>query len=158
MTQHEKEKRELTWKTPHQPARPRTPDWYWTIGTVAVAAALIAGYFGNYLFAIIAIIAAFIIIIESGKAKGGEHVTIVTKGIRVGKTLYPVAGIHSFHLNEEVDPPHLSLKLNRPFVPTVEIELGDADVQALHNFLKKYLPEEHHEERLADVITKSLGL
>ena len=149
---------DLSWTTPHRPARHRSPDWYWTVATIAVAIAVICGYFGNLLFGIIFILAAIVIIFESKRDKGNEQVTIVKKGIRVGNTLYPVSSIHSFYINEDDSHPHLSLRLNKPLLPSIELELGDMDARKLNDFLAQYLPEEEHEQHLADALVKSLGL
>jgi hypothetical protein len=149
---------ELVWSTPHRAHSPRSTDFYWIVGTIAFAVALIAGYFNNFLFAIIALIAAFIIMVESGKAKDSEKVMIVNKGVRVGNTLYPVSTIHSFAIDEESSEPHLSLKLNKPFVPTIKIPLGDMEAAPLRDFLSKHIPEEDHPEEFAEVLAKSLGL
>lgn len=153
-----KDHHELAWTTPHRPARHRSNDWYWTIATIAIALAVLCSYFGNLLFGVIFIIAAIVIIMESKRDKGNEKVSIVKKGILVGSTLYPVSSIHSFYINEDNPHPHLSLRLNKPLVPSVEIELGDMDARKLNDFLAKYLPEEEHEQHLADALVKSLGL
>ncbi|PIR47029.1 MAG: hypothetical protein COV07_01140 [Candidatus Vogelbacteria bacterium CG10_big_fil_rev_8_21_14_0_10_45_14] len=152
------EKSFLSWTTPHRPAKLRTNDWYWMIGTVAIAVAVVSGWRGNILLGVIAILAAFIIMVESRRDKGGEKVSIVKKGIKVGDTLYPVSEIHSFYLDEDDEHPHLSIRLNKPLLPSVEIELGDMDAHKLNDFLAQYLPEEEHEKHLAEHIVKGLGL
>ena len=48
----------LEWKGREYDHNPKSADWYWALGIIAVAATVAAILFGNYLLAVLIVIAA----------------------------------------------------------------------------------------------------
>jgi len=151
-------KRELAWVVSEYGTHQKSNDWHWTIATVAIAAAVISGFFGNFLFAVLAIIAGMTLVFHGKRGKHELRIAVTLRGVRVNNELYPYDHMHSFWLDDEHNPPTLYIKLNRMFFPVIDIPIGEMSENLLRGFLLQYANEEEYKPTFAHNITEALGL
>ena len=99
----------------------KSPDWFWTLGIIAIAGAVAAAIWGNVLFAILILVGAFALAMFAARQPEEVSFEISPKGIRTGDTLYPYPSLDVFwveHEDEEEDAKLLvrSKKLMMPLI------------------------------------------
>ena len=86
----------VSWYVPEYNQHDRNRLWYILASVAALGMLVYAFLTGNFLFAIILIIASFIIILNNGKEPGKVLVRITTEGIVVGKQFYDYDELKDF--------------------------------------------------------------
>jgi hypothetical protein len=101
-----------------------------------------------------------LIVIRAVKKPGVINFEIGPLGIRAGERLYSFREIKSFWIeyNPESGIKELSLQLKKWYYTYVKIPIYDKNPVQLRLTLLAFLPEAEHEETLADVISRRLGL
>lgn len=153
----------LAWSAYEHEHRERSPEWFWTVGIIAVAAALAALILGNALFGVLIIISAFLLALFAAKQPDLVSFEINDKGIRIDKTLYPYRTLDSFsvtHQDEENHPaPKLLVQSQKALMPLLVIPLtDDIDTEALHDYLLQFMKEEEHREPISQRLLELIGL
>lgn len=139
----------------HQPKR---PDWFWALGIIAVAGAATSLIFGNFLFALLILVGAFVVSIFAHKQPAEFDFEISEKGISVGNNRYPYQTLESFWVSEvNPDKPLLIVESKRLFMPHITIPLTTTNPKAVRTFLAKHLKEEEHDNSLSEQIAEWLG-
>ena len=87
----------------------KNPDWFWALGIIAIAAAATSIIFSNILFALVILIGAFTLGINSAKRPNIVHFKINGRGIVINKKLYPFTALSSFWVED--DDEHAQPKL-----------------------------------------------
>ena len=149
----------IEWQTPEYHHDSHDNDWYWIVSIIAGACAVIAILFGNVLFAIIIILATFILLMYT--VREAEHITITinTKGVRVKDRLYPYGNIRSFNTKEHWHGNVLILDVEKAFLPIIVLPIDDeaVDVHILHQYLEAFIPEESHHIPFVEILAERLG-
>ena len=152
----------LEWKTPEHRHRPRSKDWYWIFGIVVVTAITLALIAGNVLFALIVILASFVIFAYATKEQGEHHIALVEKGVRIDHTLYPFENIKAFWIyeSEEEEDPLLLLALSSGILPVIfiPINVDVVDLDDLHGLLLEVVPEHELDVPFSHKIVRYLNL
>lgn len=147
----------IIWETAEYPHRKKTSDWFWALGIISIALATGAIFLKNFLFAFLIIIGAFTIALYASQKPRHVRFEVGERGIRIGDMRYPYATLESFGILEKPSGTVLILKSEKAMMPFLTIPLGDANPEAIRNFLLDYLPEEAHEESLSESIMEYLG-
>lgn len=139
---------------------PKTADWYWALGILAVATAIASALFSNYLFAVLVIIAAVTIALHGARHPPIHRFSIVEQGLAIGDELHPFEKMISFSVLEDIEgelPPLLSIKNESWFSPHLMIPLEGVDADAVYLYFLHHVDEAKHEHSLSDLVAAWLG-
>ena len=149
------------WEGKEHEREPKSSDWYWALGIVAVAAILASILFGEYLLAILVLVAAAAIGLHGAKPPSIHRFLLTDEGLVVGSDLHHYKNMRSFAVLEYADqegPPFLSIKTLSWFTPHLLIPLENVDADALYAHMLAHVDEAEHPHTLADLVAAWLGL
>ena len=139
---------------------PKSADWYWVLGIIAAAVAIAAILFGNYLLALLVIVAAATISLHAAKEPPVHQFRIVDQGLLIGEEMHPFEHMISFSVLEDVEgelPPLLSIKNETWFSPHLVIPLADVDAEAVYIHFAQHVEEREHTHSLTDLVAAWFG-
>lgn len=146
----------IEWQTEEYEYRHKSSDWFWALGIIAVAGAVIAVLFGNFLFAIVIILGSVTLSLHARRRPGVVSYRIDKKGVRAGKTLYPYATLNSFCIDE--DDRFLILESDKLLVPHIFLPLPrEADMDEIHGYLLQNLAEKEHGVPITQKVMDLIG-
>ena len=133
-----------SWQVPEYMTHVRSKNWYIIAGVVGLLLMVYSLFTGNFLFAVIIIIAALIKIIHDGQKPAKVKICFTDLGLLVGRKFYEYTEIKNFAI---VDRPHENIKnLYFEFKSAVKqrlsIPLEQENPRDIKNTLIKYLPED----------------
>lgn len=136
----------------------RSRRWYLVTGLLALALVVQAVWTGNYLFALIIVLFAIILVLQSLQTPLAVAFVLTDSGVAVGTKFYPYAEMDNYWL--VYNPPEVKtlyfqpngLIRHRLSVPLPE----ELDPNDLRDFLNQFLAEdlEREEEPLSDRISR----
>lgn len=150
----------LEWEGREYDHNPKSTDWYWALGIVAVAGAVAAILFGNYLLALLIILAAAALALHAAKEPPLHRFRLVEQGIVVGNELHPFENMVSFSVLEDVEgdlPPMLSIRNESWFSPHLVIPLAGVDADAIYAYFLEHVDESEHRHTFSDLVAAWLG-
>lgn len=136
----------------------RNQDWFWAVGIVTFAIAVVSVIFGNIIFAILILTAAFSLALFINRPPETVHVVVNEKGITRGNVLYPYTSLKSYWI--DIEHPHnkILLKSQKVFMPLIVIPLGkDVNLDNLDNTLSQILEKEEHQLPFVELLLEYLG-
>ncbi len=143
----------------HNDGEPRSIRWFAWIGGGALVLIIISLLVQNFLLAIILLVGTAAVLAHHARAPEMVNFALSTKGVRVGKRLYPYKEIKAFSLSEPEERPELRLHTDKILLPHIVIPLEDQiDPDAVRGYLLAYLPEERHDENLIENFIRFLDL
>jgi len=147
----------VSWQAPEYPYRERGTDWFWAVGVIFVALAVIAFIYNNVLFAIFILLGGLTLFIYAIKKPRSVHFEVNEKGVIFDTSFYPYSTLESFWIEEDEEEPKILIKSKKLLMPYIIVPMGEADSQKVNECLSKHLPEEEHEEPLSHKIMEFLG-
>lgn len=153
-------KENLSWETLEHSHQEHSSDWFWGIGIVAIGIAVLSIYFGNILFAVVILLAAFTSVLYAHAEPREIKVRLDKKGLRVDNSLFPYTTLEAFWVEdvEEHGKDQLIVRSRKVLVPYIIIPIPESVKPAeVQDFLLNYLPEEEMEEPLSHKIMETLG-
>jgi len=155
-------KKIMGWKIPEYDKHERTKNWYVISAIVGVALVIYSFTSGNFLFAAIIIIGAFVIIMHDGQEPVKIDFAITDEGVIVGKNFYDYDVLKDFSL---VYKPHQKIKnlyfeFKSAVRPRLSIPLSNNNPLPIRENLLKYLPEdlERTDQPLSEALAKMFKL
>lgn len=148
---------EINWHAPDFIKSERSTDWYWAVGVVTIAIAVAGFVFGNVLFGILVIIASFALVLQTSRDPEVREYTVSREGIKAGNVLYPYSSLQSFWVENNPYEQKILLQSEKPWMPYIVIPIEEVDPEEIRDFMIQYLPEEEHQEPLAQKIMEYLG-
>ncbi|MFA7302410.1 MAG: hypothetical protein WC030_01545 [Candidatus Paceibacterota bacterium] len=148
------------WEGREYDHNPKSADWYWALGIIAIAAAIATLLFGNYLFAVLILVAAVTIALHGAKHPPVHRFRIVEHGLVIGEELYPFEHMISFSVLEDIEgelPPLLSIKNESWLSPHLTIPLSGVDADAVYEHLLHHIDEGAHPHTVTDLMAAWLG-
>ena len=145
----------------HEHRRPeKQRDWFWILGIIAVAGAVLAFYFDNTIFGIFILIAGLALGLNHYRKPDEVSVTITGRGITFGKYLYPFASYRSFWIEDDhIHGPRILMHPTNNFLPLLAIPISeDEDIDDVRDILLEFLHEEFLEESLVHKLFDKLGI
>lgn len=139
----------------------KSPDWFWAVGIVAVAGAIASMLFGNFILALLIVVAAVTLSLSALKRPRTHTFRIADDGLWIDDTLYDYDDILSFSVLEYIDPnlpPTLSLRTKKFLVPHLLVPIVDADPIEIYEFFVGQVEEGRHDQSLTDRIIDLLRL
>ncbi len=135
----------------------RHPDWIWTIGLVALLAAVVAFFYHNIFFGIFLIIAGAVTIIYALKHPKELTISIDEKGVTINESLIDYKNIKSFWLDETDKEAKLLLLVKTSFVPTLSLPLFGVSSQQVREALAPHAKEEEMRESRSVALFDRIG-
>ncbi len=148
------------WEGREYEHNPRSSDWYWVLGIVAVTGAVVAILFNSFLIAILILVAAITIALHATKKPTLHQFCLVDKGIMIGDDLHPFERMISFSVIEDIAgelPPILSVKNTSWHSPHLEIPLEGVNADKVYAYFLQNVDEDEHKPTFADIVAVWLG-
>jgi hypothetical protein len=148
------------WEGREYDHNPKSADWYWSLGIIAVACAIAATLFGSYLLALLVVIASVALALHASKEPPVHRFQLIEDGIRIGDELHPFANMISFSVLEDVKnefPPMLSVKTESWLSPHLIIPLDGVDVDRVYAHFLAHVDEGEHRHTVVDLVAAWLG-
>ena len=149
----------IIWEEYEHQHTEKSSDWFWIVGIIAVAGSTLAIYFGNILFGILILLAAFTAILQGNTKPKLSKFEISRQGVRVGDSLYPYSVLESFWVIDESENDRIIIRSKKAFLPYLILPFNSlyTDAEEIRDYLLDYLDEEELEEPLGQVIMEKLG-
>ena len=150
----------LEWEGREYDHNPKSADWYWALGIIAVAGTLASILFGNVLLAVLVIIAAAALALHAAKEPPLHRFRLVEQGVFIGDELHPFERMASFSVLEDVEgtlPPVLSIKNESWLSPHLIIPLEGVDADAIYAYFLQHVNEDEHRHTFVDLVAAWLG-
>ena len=148
----------IEWEAHEYEHKERSSDWFWAVGIISVAIAVVSFILGNVIFGILVIIAAFALSIFANRPPAVVDVSINERGITRGKIHYPYQTLESFWIDTEHPEKKIILKSQKMLMPLIVIPLGEGvDIDDLHEVLSQFLKEEYHSLPIIEKLLDYLG-
>jgi hypothetical protein len=143
----------------HHHHQEKTPDWFWVVGTIAIAGSILAIYFGNVLFGIIILIGAITAFIQTHAKPKIIRYRITRKGVQIDNMIVPYSTLESFWVIDEEINDRVILKSQKFLMPYIILPFDSikTDPDEIRNYLLDYLNEEEMDEPLSNKIWEALG-
>lgn len=148
------------WEGREHEHNPKSADWYWALGIVAVAGAIAAVLFGNYIFAVLVLAAAAAVALHAAKEPALHRFRLVETGLMIGDDLHPFERMTSFSVLEDIEgrfPPVLSIKTESWHSPHLVIPLDGVDADLIYAYFLHHVDEGEHKHTLNDLVAAWLG-
>lgn len=148
----------IRWEALEYEYRPKSNNWFWTIGIISLGLSVASLLLGNLLFAILILIAGFAIILAGARRPRKILFSFTSRGLEIEKRLFPYENLKSFWIHYE--PPHkklLSIEPKKIFMPMIFIPLEDINPNIVREHLLKFLKEERREESFVQTIIRLVG-
>lgn len=145
----------LEWRGREYDHNPKSADWYWALGIIAVAGTVATILFGNYLLAVLIIIATTSLALHAAKQPPLHRFRLVEQGIVIGDELHPFTRMTSFSVLEDIEgtlPPMISIKTESWLSPHLVIPLEGVDVDVVYAYFLHHVDEEAHHHTFADLV------
>ncbi|MEK7177024.1 MAG: hypothetical protein AAB719_01905 [Patescibacteria group bacterium] len=148
----------MEWEAHEYEHKERNPDWFWAVGIISISVAITSIIFGNIIFGILVLIAAFTLSMFASRPPQNLHVTVDEKGVARGKVRYPFSTLKSFWIDTEHPHKKIILQSEKVLMPLIVVPLGDnVDVEELHENLSLFLTEEFHSLPFIEKLLERLG-
>ncbi|MCX6788004.1 MAG: hypothetical protein NT108_02465 [Candidatus Kaiserbacteria bacterium] len=150
----------LEWEGREYDHNPKSDDWYWALGIIAVAGTVAAVLFGSYLLAVLIVIAASALALHAAKRPPLHRFQLVEQGLVIGEEMHPFARMLSFSVLEDIEgvlPPILSIKTESWFSPHLVVPLEGVDADVVYAYFLHHVDEDEHHHTFSDLVAAWLG-
>lgn len=94
----------LSWQAREYDFVPKGDSWYWAVGVIAGAAAIAAIVLSDYLFAVIALLAGFSVMLLGSNPPKRHTYRLTDRGFMIGDRLVPYRDMVAFAIHEGEEP------------------------------------------------------
>lgn len=147
----------LSWETLEYQHVPRSSDWFWGLGIIAVGGAIVAVIFGNVLFGLVIAIGAISLGLHALCHPKVVSCEITSRGIMLDTVLFPYSSLQSFWIREHTIPNQLVLTSRKVLMPHVTVFLEGVSAEEVREVLLEYLDEEETHETFSDRVLELFG-
>jgi hypothetical protein len=152
----------ISWQVPEYDKHEKTKSWYIFYSIVAFLLILYSFFSGNFLFAVIIIIAAIVIVLRDGQNPAMVKISLEPEGITVGKKFHDFDEFKNFSIiykpKEEIK--NLYFEYKNSLKPRLSIHLKNNNPLLIRKNLLKYLPEDldRTDQPLSEALAKIFKL
>lgn len=132
-------------------------DWYWAVGIITLAIAVVCFIFGNIIPGIFVVVAAVALVVHASHPPKLVEYSINDRGIVADGTLYPFLSLDSFCIPDDEHPAKILLKSRKVFMPLIVIFIDEVDPEIVREVLLKYIAETEHREPILKKILERFG-
>ncbi|MDB5238771.1 MAG: protein of unknown function with transrane region [Candidatus Parcubacteria bacterium] len=147
----------IFWDAPAHLYTEKRPDWYWAVGLITLALAVVALLFGEIITGIFVVVGAVALVLHASHPPHTVHHEINDRGIMSDLTLYPFLSLDSFWIPHDEFPPKIILKSRKLFMPYIIMYIDEVDPEEVRAVLLKYIAEVEHHEHLLKRVLERLG-
>lgn len=152
----------ISWKAYEYIHEPKSSDWYWALGVIALAVFGAAIIFGNYIFAILTLIVAFSLAVHAHHHEPKlVDFELNEKGVRIDDILYRYKTLESFdietHETEIGTFAKIFIKSKKTLMPLIVIPIAEVHHDDVREYLSIFLEEGEHTESLGHRLLEWLG-
>ncbi len=150
----------LEWEGREYDHNPKSADWYWALGIIAVASTVASVLFANYLLAALIVIATVALALHASKQPPLHRFRLIEEGIVIGDDIHPFDRMISFSVLEDIKeefPPMLSIKTESWLSPHLIIPLEGVDVDVIYAYFLHHVDEDEHHHTFVDLVAAWLG-
>lgn len=150
----------ISWREYEFAHRPKSSDWYWAVGIITIGAVVASIFFNQVILAILIIVASLSLLLHANKAPRLLDYHLTQRGLVIDKTLYPIATIESFWIDEyENGVAKLIVKSTKKTMVYIIVSLVPEVTpdEVRHFFFQQNIPEVEHHEPVSQQIMEYLG-
>lgn len=150
------ETKNLTWSAPEYEHKEQNQDWFWALGVVVIAGSITSIIFKNYFFAILLILAGFLMAMFAIKKPDTVTYQVNEKGLKIRDRVYPYETIKYFWVRQDENP-HLFIHSQRLFMPIIQVPI-DSNLREeireifLYHGVEEQEMKEHPTEKVMDFL------
>jgi hypothetical protein len=137
--------------------RLRNADWFWVLGIIATAGAVVAILLSNFLFALVIVLSAFLVGVMAMRPPITVHYAVSARGVHLNERFYPFQSLDSYFFDDAESVPKLRLKSKHSFAPLLSIPVPNEYMHDVERFVAARLPEEEIEEPFAYRVLEFFG-
>ncbi|ETB64150.1 TPA: hypothetical protein DIC38_00470 [Candidatus Nomurabacteria bacterium] len=130
----------IEWTESEYNHKEKNPDWYWTVGLIAVIGAIVSIWLHNYLLAIFILVSGGTMILFAIRAPQEIYFSIDNKGMTMGRDFFEWGKINGFTIKKKENGSVLLIELKRKILPHYTVPIKDIQVEELRENLEKVLP------------------
>ncbi|MCR4311201.1 MAG: hypothetical protein NUV54_01370 [Candidatus Taylorbacteria bacterium] len=150
-------KEPIIWHAHEYTHREKSSDWYWAVSITSFSIATAAILFNNVLFAVLIVLAFFILMMYSKRKPNLLEIKLDERGIIWGHTHHLFNGIDSFWVEDRFGNPRLIIKAKNKVVRYIVMPIIDVPADEVRDHLKRHLKEVEHHEPIAKQLMEYLG-
>lgn len=148
----------IKWRGPEFAHWHKGVEWYWAIGISAFGIVLASIILGNYIFAILIIVAVLALVIFSLRGPRLIDVEVNNRGIVLDKYFYSFGSLESFWIEGDSFHPKILFKSNKFWMPYIHLPITEEiSIEEVRDFLLQYLEEEELNEPFFQKILEFVG-
>ena len=151
----------FSWEGREYQFEEKSADWYWALGIIATAGAIACILFGNFLLALVIVMAAIALALAAAKAPRTHRFGIFDEGIAIDNNYYPFENMLHFSVLEYADetlPPSLSIKTRSFLAPHLLIPIVGHDPVDIYEYMLLHLEDGRHDESPIDRVVELFRL
>jgi len=147
---------EVNWRIEEPDLTPKTIEWFWALGILALAFIVFSILLKNYLLIIIVVLAVFIVFSNKNKKPELINFRLDNDGLYIERKFYPYDSFESFWIFPAHDDKErkLALRSKRHLAPLLTAPFYNTDEKKIRKILEKYLTESEEQESLIDLLRK----
>lgn len=134
-----------SWKAREFEYIDKSVDWFWVLWIVAVCLSLVSIIFGNFITAILILVASFAVSLQASRIPPEVEFKITQRGVNVDDDFYNYKEILSFWVNIDEEP-EIILETNKTLLSKLVIPIPqDINPEDIRNFLIEYIEEKEQD-------------
>jgi len=146
----------LVWSALEYEEKDRSTDWFWALGIIVVTSVIAALIFADYFFAVLLILAGFLLAFFAIKKPEVVTYELNPVGLKIRNRIYPYENIKSFWV--QLGKPILFIHTERVFMPIISIPIDEHIAPDIHGIMTyQNIPEVEMKEHPGDQIMEVLG-
>jgi len=140
----ELEPKNISWPVPEYDKHEKGGGWYIFYSLIAFLLILYSFLSGNFLFAVIIIIAAIVIVLRDGQEPDFVKISLTEEGVIVGKKFYDYDEFKNFSIvyKPKLEIKNLYFEFSNSLKPRLSIPLKKMNPLLIRKNLLRYLPED----------------
>lgn len=147
----------MEWSAPEYSHKERSMDWLWTIGLVALAGAVVAIWFHNFIFAIFILISGACLIMFTLRTPEEITFTVNNEGVSISREKHLWKDMKGFHIKKGEPYNKLLLLTSKRFLPLYTIPVPIELSPELRESLLKIIPDVPLEESHSVLFMEKIG-
>jgi hypothetical protein len=146
-----------TWTGPEYSHVPKSVDWFWAIGLVAIVGFIITLFFHSYVFGIFILVSGGCLIFFGVRHPHEVTFTITADGINIAGKEYAYRNLKGFAIKEHSPWSKLLILTDGKFLPVHSLPIPEESNSEVYSILIQFIPELPLEESPSVIFMEKLG-
>lgn len=148
----------IEWTAPEYNHTEKNPDWFWTVGLIALAGLILTLWFHNYLFALFILVASISLFFFSLRPPEEITYVIKTEGISIGKDFFDWKKIKGFNIIKGKPTGKLLIYTTKHLLPIYTLVLPEELIPEVKESMLKISTVLEIEESKINLFMEKFGL